>query len=141
MTKARMTDKFLIRVNGETRQATAADAAIIKGMLKRGDMQQDIAAYFGTNGGRIAETNKGYRFPDVKPAPRHLLPAAGPPLAHAAAANIQITGVAEEFWRGLQRMETKIDQLQVQLTGFGRRIGLIENPRAPRIGRRNPLAG
>jgi hypothetical protein len=136
-----MADKFLIRVNGVARQATEADAAIIKGMLKRGDMQQDIAAYFGTNGGRIAETNKGYRFPDVTPAPRHLLPEAGPPLAHAAAVNVQITGVAQEFWRGLQRMETKIDQLQVQLAGFGRRVGLIENPRAPRITSRHPLAG
>lgn len=33
---------------------TGTDAAIIKGMLLRGDRQHDIAAWFGVNGGRIA---------------------------------------------------------------------------------------
>ena len=32
-----------------------AEIAIVKGMLARGDRQHDIAAYFGINGGRIAE--------------------------------------------------------------------------------------
>lgn len=43
-------------------------ASVIKGMLKRGDKQSDIAACFLINGGRIAEINTGQRFPDVKPA-------------------------------------------------------------------------
>jgi hypothetical protein len=30
-----------------------ADAAIIKGMLARGDRQHDIAAWFGVNAGRV----------------------------------------------------------------------------------------
>jgi len=31
------------------------DTQIVMGMLKRGDRQHDIAAYFGVNGGRIGE--------------------------------------------------------------------------------------
>jgi hypothetical protein len=31
-----------------------ADVPAIKGMLARGDVQSDIAAYFGVNAGRIA---------------------------------------------------------------------------------------
>jgi hypothetical protein len=30
---------------------SVADAALIKGMLRRGDRQHDIAAWFGVNGG------------------------------------------------------------------------------------------
>ncbi len=44
------------------------DAAVIKGMLLRGDKQHDIAACFGVNGGRVAEIKTGDRFPEVKPA-------------------------------------------------------------------------
>ena len=32
-----------------------ADAAIVFGMLKRGDKQHDIAAYFGENPGRVID--------------------------------------------------------------------------------------
>jgi len=35
------------------------EIAIVKGMLVRGDPQHDIAAYFGINGGRIAEISTG----------------------------------------------------------------------------------
>jgi hypothetical protein len=48
--------------------------AIVKGMLARGDKQHDIAAYFGVNGGRIAEVAGGVRFPDVSPASQENLP-------------------------------------------------------------------
>lgn len=53
---------------------TPDQAAIIKGLLARGDRQQDIAAFFATNSGRVAEINKGKIFPEVLPAPRHALP-------------------------------------------------------------------
>jgi hypothetical protein len=43
-------------------------AAIIKGMLVRGDKQSDIAAHFHVNGGRIAEINRGRRFATVRVA-------------------------------------------------------------------------
>jgi hypothetical protein len=59
---------------------TEDDAAVIKGMLARGDKQQWIVAWFGGdfNPGRIAEINTGSRFPDVKAAGREKLPPIGP---------------------------------------------------------------
>jgi hypothetical protein len=136
-----MSDRFWIRPNGgEARFATEQDAAIIKGMLARGDHQHDIAAHFGTNSGRICETNTGRRFHRVAAAPPNLLPPSGPPAAHVATAvNIQVTGIAEDFRRSQQRMEQKLDHLMRQMAGFGRRVGLIEEPRAPQITRRKPL--
>lgn len=54
------------------------DAAIAKGMLARGDKQHDIAAYFGVNGGRIAEIASGDRFAEVRAADPADLPPPGP---------------------------------------------------------------
>lgn len=65
------------------------EAAIAKGMLLRGDRQHDVAAWFGVNGGRIAELATGYRFPDVQPAPVDGLPPPGPyPAAKVAMAAV-----------------------------------------------------
>lgn len=47
------------------RSLTYSDAAIVKGMLQRGDRQHDIAAWFGVNAGRVAEVAKGKRFSEV----------------------------------------------------------------------------
>jgi hypothetical protein len=55
-----------------------ADVAVIKGMLARGDRQSDIAAWFGCNGGRIAEINTGKRGALIAPASERLLPPSGP---------------------------------------------------------------
>ena len=43
------------------------DAAIVKGMLARGDRQHDIAAWFGVNGGRIGEISTGAKFASRTP--------------------------------------------------------------------------
>ena len=53
---------------------SATDAAIIKGMLARGDKQHDIAAHFDQNGARIAEIKSGEKFADVKAASTTSLP-------------------------------------------------------------------
>jgi hypothetical protein len=53
-------------------------AALIKGMLARGDKQSDIAACFLINGGRVSEINTGERFPEVAAAPLEALPPPGP---------------------------------------------------------------
>jgi len=58
-------------------------AALIKGMIARGDRQSDIAACFLTNGGRVSEINTGNastgkRFAHVRPAPSDQLPPCGP---------------------------------------------------------------
>ncbi len=55
---------------------SAQDAAVIKGMIARGDKQHDIAAHFGQNGARVAEIKKGEKFLEVKPAPISSLPPA-----------------------------------------------------------------
>lgn len=67
-----------------------ADAALVKGMLGRGDRQHDIAAWFGVNGGRIAEIATGLRFDHIDAAAENDLPPSGPyasgQVAHAALA-------------------------------------------------------
>ena len=55
-----------------------ADAAIVKGMLARGDRQHDIAAWFGVNGGRVAEIASCEKFAHVEKAPTETLPPRGP---------------------------------------------------------------
>jgi hypothetical protein len=62
------------------------DASLAKGMLARGDRQHDIAAWFGVNGGRIAEIAVGRAFADTLPAKCNDLPPPGPYLSGRAAA-------------------------------------------------------
>lgn len=72
------------------------EIAVVKGMLARGDKQQDIAAYFGINGGRIAEINTGQN-PDadgVLAAAPEGLPKAGPIMAGRSAQRALDTLVA-----------------------------------------------
>lgn len=57
---------------------SAQDAALIRGMIARGDRHHDVAAFFGLNQGRIAEINSGSRFPDVPAASPAELPPRGP---------------------------------------------------------------
>lgn len=67
---------------------TEIDAAIVKGMLARGDRQHDIAAWFGVNGGRVGDISTGAKFSTVIAASTDKLPPPGPYLtgrdAHAA---------------------------------------------------------
>ncbi|HEX3860611.1 MAG TPA: hypothetical protein VHY35_02865 [Stellaceae bacterium] len=61
------------------------DIRFIKGMLLRGDRQHDIAAYFGVNGGRIAEVATGdCAYPNAEPMPAEDLPPPGPYLTKFA---------------------------------------------------------
>lgn len=64
------------------------DAAIVKGMLARGDRQHDIAAWFGVNGGRVAEISTGAKFAEVKPADLADLPPQGPYLSGRQSAEL-----------------------------------------------------
>jgi hypothetical protein len=75
---------------------TAGDAAVVKGMLQRGDRQHDIAAWFGVNGGRIAEIASGHRFASTPAAPSGELPPQGPyPKVHEAVAAIEALAAAK----------------------------------------------
>lgn len=65
-------------MNHFPKRLSAADAALVKGMIARGDRQSDIAAFFAVNGGRISEVNTGKTHRNVRPASSHLLPPPGP---------------------------------------------------------------
>lgn len=64
---------------------TEYDAALVKGMLARGDRQHDIAAWFGVNGGRIAEIATGATFGWVHRAEEGLPPPGPYPTGKQAA--------------------------------------------------------
>lgn len=53
---------------------TKEQAAIVKGMLARGDKQHDIAAYFGENSGRVIDVKFGDKYADVVATPMDKLP-------------------------------------------------------------------
>ena len=66
-------------------------------MLLRGDRQHDIAAWFGVNGGRIAEIAMDSRFVETVPAPSYILPPPGPyPKAREAVAAINALAAAKK---------------------------------------------
>ena len=67
-----------MKAAGISPDLTAEKAALIKGMLSRGDRQSDIAAYFQINQGRIYEVKFGLKFASVPPSPWELLPPPGP---------------------------------------------------------------
>ena len=71
-----------------------SEIAIVKGMIARGDRQHDIAAYFGENGGRIAEINTGQRGEGIPAAEAADLPPAGPYLAGRSALRARDTLIA-----------------------------------------------
>lgn len=53
---------------------TPVQAAIIKGLLARGEKQHHIAAFFSINAGRVAEVKSGERYAHVEAASEHRLP-------------------------------------------------------------------
>jgi len=73
-----------------------ADAAIAKAMLARGDRQHDIAAWFGVNGGRIAEIATGYTFDWVEPYTGELPPPGPYPRGRDAVFALEALAVAEQ---------------------------------------------
>jgi len=82
------------------------DAALVKGMLARGDRQHDIAAWFGVNGGRIGEVATERKFAHVDPAPITELPPPGPYLSGRAAA--ALTQALSQARYALDRAESFI---------------------------------
>ena len=73
-----MSAKFVGRAHASGIVLDEEDAAVVRGMLRRGDRQHDIAAWFGVNGGRIAEISTGSRFWWVPASPAEELPPMGP---------------------------------------------------------------
>lgn len=67
----------MVRAAPSRIRLTEADAGLVKGMIARGDRQHDIAAWFGVNGGRIAEVSSRDNFGHVN-AIHADLPPSGP---------------------------------------------------------------
>ena len=66
------------RIHGDDTELTAEDAAIIKGMIRRGDKVQDIAAFFGVNSRAVSNIRSGQKFAKVPAHPSVGLPPPGP---------------------------------------------------------------
>ena len=82
------------------------DVSIIKGMLLRGDRQHDIAAWYGVNGGRIAEIKTRKKFADVLMQTRGL-PPPGPYLSGKNSYNAKLK--IEKVREGLRDLAKEID--------------------------------
>jgi len=87
-----------------------AEAAIVKGMLARGDRQHNIAAWFGVNSGRIANVANGSKFPSVHAVPADKLPPPGPYLAgrDAQAAMIALEEAAQTIHAALSLIRERV---------------------------------
>ena len=70
------------------------ETSLVKGMLARGDKQHDIAAFFGVNGGRVADVATGKYGPDVVTADKADLPPPGPYMAGRSALRARDTLIA-----------------------------------------------
>jgi hypothetical protein len=55
-------------------QLSSSDISSVKAMIMRGDKQQDIAAHFGVNAGRIAEIKAGQVGAHIQPADFAMIP-------------------------------------------------------------------
>lgn len=84
---------------------TERDASLVKGMLTRGDRQHDIAAWFGVNGGRIAEIATGASFARVPMAAGGLPPPGPYPTGKQA---IEAQEALEEALNALALAESKL---------------------------------
>lgn len=98
-----------LRAESSGVKLTEAEAAIVKGMLERGDRQHDIAAWFGVNGGRIAEIACGRSFNWVQ-AVKVDLPPRGPYPSGRVSAEAQQT--LEEALKSLAAAEASITSLR-----------------------------
>jgi hypothetical protein len=114
----------MARAPASGRTLNAADAALVKGMILRGDRQHDIAAYFAVNGGRIGETSTGAKFAAV-PAARSDLPPEAPYLVIAASYRSEVETMLKELVAAKTPGRT-LERIQ----------GLIRAMEASRIARR-----
>jgi len=85
---------------------TREDAALIKGMLYRGDRQHDIASWFGVNGGRVAEISSRTKFADVL-MQKDRLPPPGPYLTGKQTHEAKIA--LNKLYQEMKRVEGDFD--------------------------------
>ncbi len=66
------------RLYGDDEELTESDAAIVKGMIERGDKNETIAAFFGVNQRAISHVRSHKKFDGVSAAKSAKLPPPGP---------------------------------------------------------------
>ena len=66
------------KLYGDDEELTDADAAIVKGMISRGDKNETIAAYFGVNQRAVSNIRSGKKFTEATAASFSVLPPPGP---------------------------------------------------------------
>lgn len=95
---------------------TSADAAVVKGMLLRGDRQSDIAACFGVNQGEIAKVKNGAKHAVVAAAPLESLPAPGPykPVRNYLAYADELKRVRDVLLGALADIDRRLAEAQTQ---------------------------
>ena len=86
------------RLYGDDEELTTNDASLVKGMIKRGDKNEAIAAYFGVNQRAVSNVRSGQKFTTIAAASIDRLPPPGP------------YGVDPIYVRFYQTM-TKVNQL------------------------------
>jgi hypothetical protein len=91
------------------RRLSEDDAALVRGMINRGDRHHDIAAWFGVNQGRIAEVNDESLHPGVPAATANHLPPPGP-YTSGRSAQRAITAL-EEAKAALEAAANNIEQV------------------------------
>ena len=115
----------MARAPSSGRVLNSADAALVKGMIDRGDRQHDIAAYFAVNGGRIGETSTGEKFASVAAvtsglppsAPYLVIPAALRSDAVSLAADLKALGASKATADKLDRILSEMDASKVARRG------------------------
>ncbi|MFT3728431.1 MAG: hypothetical protein QM759_11460 [Terricaulis sp.] len=82
-------------------------------MLQRGDRQHDIAAYFGVNGGRIAEIATETTFAHVK-VHTNDLPPPGPYLTGKASLAVKkrLEDIRATLAAAMMRIDEELDKLK-----------------------------
>jgi hypothetical protein len=100
----------IIRAEADFGRLNDEIAAIIKGMLVRGDKQSDISACFQINVGRVAEINTGQRFTDITPALIDRLPPPGP-----YPSPYDLWNSKQQLWRARVALVAASDAIQAAL--------------------------
>ncbi len=91
---------------------SARDAALIRGMLRRGDGQMSVAVWFGVNQARVSDVKLGRKHRGVPAAPLDELPPPGPYRVVSAKIDDEKTAKAAALDAVIEQLSSLIQRLQ-----------------------------
>ncbi len=98
---------------------TYRQTQIVKGMLARGDKQHDIAAYFGVNGGRVADVStEKCDYPGAPAFPEDKLPPAGPYIGMQAISDV--VNILDESIELIEIAGSGSEEAEIALEALGK---------------------